>query len=303
MKIVIMGAGAVGSYYGGVFKRNGIDVTLINRGKHHEAIINNGLNIRSFWGDYNVDVNASNKTSNLGTFDVVFLTTKLYSNQEAIKQLSNLCSDKTLIITIQNGVSSYEELSKFFDSANIIPAATYIEAEIISPGTILQKGSSVVIEIGEIDGNFSERLNNIKNKLSFEELEINISKDIKASLWKKMISVGAFGTIMTSFRSSFGEIISSMYGEEVLRGTMNEILEIGKLDGVSLNDVDIDKVVHGLKEESDSITSSMQQDLTNSKPLEIDNILGHVVVLSKKYNYPTPFSTTLVSSLQKFKEG
>ena len=62
-----MGAGAVGSYYGGVFKRNGIDVTLINRGKHHEAIINNGLNIRSFWGDYNIDVNASNKTSNLGS--------------------------------------------------------------------------------------------------------------------------------------------------------------------------------------------------------------------------------------------
>ena len=303
MKIVIMGEGAVGSYYGGVFKRNGIDVTLINRGKHHEAIVNNGLNIKSFWGDFNVDVNASNETSNLGVFDVVFLTTKLYSNQDAIKQLTKLCSDKTLIITIQNGVSSYEELTKFFDPANIIPAATYIEAEIISPGTILQKGSSVVIEMGEIDGNFSERLTNIKNMLSFEGLEINISKDIKASLWKKMISVGAFGTIMTSFRSSFGEITSSMYGEEVLRGTMNEILEIGKLDGVNLEDVDIDKVVHGLKEESDSITSSMQQDLINSKPLEIDNILGHVVVLSKKYDYPTPFSTTLVSSLQKFKEG
>tara|TARA_Y100000817_G_scaffold173723_1_gene135690 strand:+ start:1541 stop:2452 length:912 start_codon:yes stop_codon:yes gene_type:complete len=303
MKIVIMGAGAVGSYYGGVLKRNGIDVTLINRGKHHDAIVDKGLNIRSFWGDYNVDINASNETSNLGVFDLVFLTTKLYSNQDAISKLSNLCSDKTLIITIQNGVSSYDELSNFFDSENIIPAATYIEAEIVSPGTILQKGSSVVIEMGEINGNFSERLKNIKNKLSFEELEINISKDIKASLWKKMISVGAFGTIMTSFRSTFGEITSSMYGEEVLRGTMNEILEIGKLEGVNLEDVDIDKVLDGLKEESDTITSSMQQDLIKSKPLEIDNILGHVVVLSKKYNYPAPFSTTLVSSLQKFKEG
>ena len=84
---------------------------------------------------------------------------------------------------------------------------------------------------------------------------------------------------------------------------MNEILEIGKLEGVNLEDVDIDKVLDGLKEESDTITSSMQQDLIKSKPLEIDNILGHVVVLSKKYNYPAPFSTTLVSSLQKFKEG
>ena len=126
MKIVIMGAGAVGSYYGGVLKRNGIDVTLINRGKHHDAIVDKGLNIRSVWGDYNVDINASNETSNLGVFDLVFLTTKLYSNQDAISKLTNLCSDKTLIITIQNGVSSYDELSNFFDSENIIPAATYI---------------------------------------------------------------------------------------------------------------------------------------------------------------------------------
>jgi 2-dehydropantoate 2-reductase len=115
--------------------------------------------------------------------------------------------------------------------------------------------------------------------------------------------VGAFGTIMTSFRMSFRELIDSYYGEGILRGTMKEILTVGIAEGIELSSVSIDQIIIDLKKEADEMTSSMFNDLKNKKPLEIDSILGHVVSLSKKHNIALPYSSTLVSSLEKFKNG
>ena len=298
-----MGAGAVGSYYGAIFKKQGLDVTLITRGKHYEKINQNGLKVESFWGNFNLDIPCFNNVDNLDPFDLIFFTTKLYSNFKSILDLKKISNFKTLIITIQNGVSSYKEISKEINLKNIIPAATYIEAEISTPGVVLQKGSSVIIEMGEINGEITKRIKEIKNVLSTKELNINISENILATLWKKMIIVGSFGTIMSSFRTSFVDLIDSDYGEEILIETMKEILSVGIADGIDLLDVNIKQIVFDLKKEAEYMTSSMQNDLINSKPLEIDNILGYVVRLSKKYNISTPYSKTLVTSLDKFKKG
>ena len=303
MKIAIMGAGAVGSYYGAIFKKHGLDVTLITRGKHYEKINQNGLKVESFWGNFNLNIPCFNNVDNLDPFDLIFFTTKLYSNFKSILDLKKISNSKTIIITIQNGVSSYKEISKEINLKNIIPAATYIEAEISTPGVVLQKGSSVIIEMGEINGEITKRIKEIKNVLSTKELNINISENILATLWKKMIIVGSFGTIMSSFRTSFVDLIDSDYGEEILIETMKEILSVGIADGIDLIDVNIKQIVFDLKKEAESMTSSMQNDLINSKPLEIDNILGYVVSLSKKYNISIPYSKTLVASLDKFKKG
>jgi|TARA_B110000263_G_scaffold221685_1_gene210308 2-dehydropantoate 2-reductase len=303
MKIAIMGAGAVGSYYGAILKKYGFDVTLIARGKHYEQIIKNGLEVESFWGNFNLKIPCFNNVENLESFDLIFLTTKLYSNNQSIKDIKKISDSETIIITIQNGVNSHNEISKEIKSKNIIPAATYIEAEIPAPGVVLQKGSSVIIEMGELNGEITKRIKEIKNTFSVEELTINISKNILSTLWKKMIIVGSFGTIMSSFRASFVDLINSNYGEDILMQTMKEILSVGIADGINLSDVDINQNILDLKKEPESMTSSMQNDLNNSKPLEIDSILGYVVNLSKKYNIPTPYSTTLVASLNKFKKG
>ena len=303
MKIAIMGAGAVGSYYGAIFKKYGFDVTLITRGKHYEQINKNGLNVKSFWGDFNLKIPCFNNVENLKSFDLIFLTTELYSNNQSIRDLKKISNSETIIITIQNGVSSHSEIFKEIESKNIIPAATYIEAEIPTPGVVLQKGSTVIIEMGELNGEISKRIKEIKNIFSVKELTINISKNILSTLWKKMIIVGSFGTIMSSFRLSFLELINSNYGEDILLETMKEILSVGIADGIDLSGVDINQNILDLKKDPESMTSSMQNDLNSGKPLEIDKILGYVVKLSKKYNIPTPYSTTLVASLDKFKKG
>ena len=148
MKIAILGAGAVGSYYGVTLQKKGFDVTLICRGEHYKKIISSGLSIKSHWGDYKTKIIASDDIKELDHFDVIFYTPKLYSNIETLPLLKGISNEKTMVITIQNGVNSHNEISRFIDRKQIIPAATFIEAEIESPGVVLQQGSSAIVEMG-----------------------------------------------------------------------------------------------------------------------------------------------------------
>ena len=149
----------------------------------------------------------------------------------------------------------------------------------------------------------SNRLQKIHEDFNSKFLQFKISKNILTTLWEKMIIVGAFGTIMTSFRMSFRELIDSNYGKKILRETMKEILSVGVAEGIKLSSVSIDQIIINLEKEADEMTSSMFNDLKNNKPLEIDSILGHVVELSLKHKLELQYSTTLVSSLEKFKNG
>jgi len=303
MKIAVLGAGSVGSYYGAVLKNKGFDVTLICRGDHFNQISSKGLSVKSNWGNYNLNINATDNVSDLDYFDIIFYTPKLYSNKETLPILKEISNENTLVITIQNGVNSHNEIAKFINIKNIIPAATFIEAEIESPGVILQQGSSAIIEMGEFDNSNSNRLQKIHKDFNSKFLQFKISKNILSTLWEKMIIVGAFGTIMTSFRMSFRELIDSNYGKKILRETMKEILSVGVAEGIKLSSVNIDQIIINLEKEADEMTSSMFNDLKNNKSLEIDSILGHVVELSLKHKLELQYSTTLVSSLEKFKNG
>ncbi len=303
MKIVIMGAGSVGGYYGGILKKEGLDVTLVCRGTHREAISSRGLIIKSHWGNFNIMIPSEEDPNNIGKVDLIIFTPKLYSNYIAIPQMEPLIHSKTTIITIQNGVSSHKQLSDYFGIDKVIPAATYIESEILEPGVIQQKGPTAIIEIGEINKENSDRLNKIYSLLSSKYLKIIISEDIILSLWNKMISIGSVGTIMTSFRSSFMEVMELQNGEGILRGTMREIYNVGKSIGVNLDENIIEEKINDLKKEGDDITASLQTDFMNNKPLEIDFILGYVVDLAKEKGINCPYSTTLVASLDRYKKG
>ena len=120
-------------------------------GEHYKKIISSGLSIKSHWGDYKTKIIASDDVKELDNFDVIFYTPKLYSNIETFLLLKYISNEKTIVITIQNGVNSHNEISRFIDRKQIIPAATFIEAEIESPGVVLQQGSTAIVEMGCLD--------------------------------------------------------------------------------------------------------------------------------------------------------
>lgn len=303
MKIAVMGAGAVGGYFGGVLANSGEDVTLIARCAHRDAITRNGLKVESHWGGFTARVAATPDPYEVGVVDLILHCVKLYSNAEALPLIKPMVGLSTTILTIQNGVTSGEIIAGHYGWDRVLQGATYIEAAISAPGEIEQSGSTARIEFGEKDGSSSERTERIRTLLDRPGIQVGVSSDIVSTLWTKLVAVGAFGTVMTAARANLPEVLAGLHGESSIRTVMEEIVAVGRSEGVSFAPGVVDAKLNGGIEEADEFKSSLQYDLNNGKPLELDDLLGAVVSKGRAAGIPVPASAVLVMTLEKFKHG
>lgn len=303
MKIAVMGAGAVGAYYGGTLAKQGADVVLIARGEHGDAMRANGLGVASHWGDYVVQPRIARTPEEAGIADLVLHCVKLYSNREAIPTMGPLVGEDTAILTVQNGITGGESLAQAFGWDRVLEGATYIETSIAEPGRIVQSGSSARIEFGERDGTVSERVEKVQDALSVPGIQVEVSPDIRSSLWSKLVVIGALGTAVTAARASLPEVLVMEEGERTIRTVMEEIVASGKSQGIRFPTGVVDAKMLDVIAEADEFQSSLQSDFNRGGMLELDDILGAAVRLGREAGVPMPASAALVMTLQKFKDG
>jgi 2-dehydropantoate 2-reductase len=303
MRIAIMGAGAVGGYFGGLLANQGEDVVLIARGAHGDAIAKNGLEVDSHWGNFNVKVPVTDDPSTVGEVDLIIHCIKLYSNADAFPTMKGMIGENTNILTIQNGATAGQILGEAFGAKHVLQGATYIETGIAGPGHIRQSGSTAMIEFGEDDGSETERTNAIKKLFSREGMQVAVSSNIVDTLWTKMVAVGAIGSVMAASRASFVEILASAHGEQTVRTVMEEIVAVGQSQGVTFAPNCVDEKMSDAIAEAEETQASLQYDLDHGRPLELDDILGAVVKIGREAGIPVPASAALVTVLDKFKQG
>lgn len=303
MKIAVMGAGAVGAYYGGALAKDGADVVLIARGEHGAAMRENGLSIASHWGDYVVNPRVALSPEEAGIADFVIHCVKLYSNSDTVPTMHPLVGHDTVILTVQNGITGGESLAAEFGWERVLEGATYIETSIAAPGRIVQSGSAARIEFGERDGSVSERVKSLRDVLFAPGIQVEVSSDIRASLWSKMVVIGALGTIVTSTRASLPEVLEMEEGMNTIRTVMEEIVASGKANGIKFPNGIVDEKIEDVIAEADEFQSSLQSDFNRGGRLELDDILGAAVRLGRAAGIPMPASAALVMTLQKFKDG
>ena len=303
MRIAIMGAGAVGAYYGGSLAKSGAEVVLIARGEHGDAMRDNGLSVSSHWGDYIVHPQVVLTSEEAGVADFVLHCVKLYSNADTIPTMGPLVGDETVILTVQNGITGGELLAAEFGWDRVLEGATYIETSIAAPGRIVQSGSSARIEFGKRDGSVSERVEKVRDALSVPGIQVEVSSDIRASLWSKMVAIGGLGTVVTAARASLPEVLAMEGGEATIRTVMEEIVASGKSQGIKFPSRVVDEKMSDAMAEADEFQSSLQSDFNRGGKLELDDILGAAVRIGGQGGIPMPASSALVMSLQKFKNG
>ena len=199
MRIAVMGAGGVGGCLGAHLAKAGNDVTLIARGAHLEAIRRNGLRLKTQDGDFTVDTAATDDPGQVGSVDLVLFTVKTYHNAQAIPLLKPLIGQDPAILTLQNGVESYEELGNAFGIGHVMPGASYLAATVEEPGVILQESSDVRIAFGEINGTPSPRAIRTHETMLRAGIQAEHSRDVIKSLWTKFL-------VMFRFVMSFGRI-------------------------------------------------------------------------------------------------
>ncbi len=303
MRIAIMGAGAVGAYYGGALARSGADVVLVARGDHASVMRLEGLRVESHWGDYVVHPEVALTPEEAGVADLVLHCVKLYSNTETIPTMCPMVGDATVLLTIQNGITGGNSLASQFGWDKVLQGATYIETSISEPGHVVQTGSAARIEFGERDGSVTKQVEMVRDVLSVPGIQVDVSSDIRASLWSKMVAIGALGTIVTAARASLPEVLDMENGLDTIRTVMEEIVACGKANGVNLPSGVVDVKLADAIAEADEFQSSLQSDFNRGGKLELDDILGAAVRLGRESGIPMPVSAALVMTLQKFKEG
>lgn len=298
MKILIMGSGGVGGYYGSVLFRNGHDVKFIARGEHLEKINSNGLIIKSVTsGNYTVKSDAYDSVPINFSPEIILFTVKAYDNSDAIEIISSAMSKTTSLITLQNGVGSSDLLKNRFPSNNIISGVTYVDSFVTSPGNIVEQGGPCNIIIGNQFQPNDPTVSLIRDIFAKSKINIAISSSIESEIWSKLIYICALSGMMCITRSSMHSIMNYKETYEMTREIVQEVYQVSTAMKIALKPNIVDLTMEQLKTNSRSIQSSMQTDLFKGKNIEVDYLNGAVSKFGKKYGVKTPINEYIFRTL------
>ena len=303
MRIAVMGAGGVGGYFGGLLARAENHVTLIARGAHLEAIRAGGLMVKSPQGDFSVKVDASDDPRRVGPVQLVILTVKTYQNDVAIPAIEPLVGDYTSLLTLQNGVDSYRDLTRSMGRGRVLPGVTYIASQIGAPGVIKHQGAPGRIVFGEIDGQPTPRAQRILDTFQEAGIPTELTADVMKELWTKSLFVTTFAGATSSARASISRLLRHDEAREMILSAMQEIEAVARASGMNLAVDVVDKMMEFVESQAENLQSSMHTDLELGRPLELDAMTGAVVRIGRQLGVPTPVNSLFYSILVTHKDG
>lgn len=290
MKILVMGSGGVGGFYGGRLAHSGCDVTFVARGSHLEAMRAHGLVIENkTQGDIRLSqVKVTDDPASVGPVDLVLIAVKLWDTESAARAVKSNVGPRTAVLSLQNGVIKDDILREEFGAAAVIGGAGYVATHIARPGVILQTGKLQRAVIGEYDGRRSPRVEALHAALVKAGVEAEIAPDIRRTLWEKFtFLVGLSGTTAT-MRMPIGPIRSNLQTRAFLLEIMNETVAVGRALGVALPENYAEDRLRFADSVPADMTSSMHHDLERGNRLEVEWLSGGVVQLGSGAGVPTP---------------
>jgi 2-dehydropantoate 2-reductase len=303
MRIAIMGAGGIGSCYGGLLARAGNDVTLIARGAHLQALKQNGLQLNCPDESFTVQVPATDDPSEIGPVDLVLFTVKTNQNSDAIPVMKPLIGNDTTVLTLQNGVESAGEIGQDYGVDRVLPGAAYIVAYVVSPGEVTQHNPEVRIAFGESGGALSPRAISIRDTLSEASITADLSDDIAKVIWSKFLFNAPVNAMASAARTPPRQLMETPEGSASFRTAMQEVANIGQAKGVHLGEAAIDNAMDFIGTVSITARGSMLTDLDAGRPLELEATVGSVCRIGRQVNVPTPINNLLYALLLPYKDG
>ena len=298
MKILVMGAGAIGGCYGGLLARAGEDVTFLARGDNLRAIQERGLRVESAThGDFTARPKAVERLGGDWQADLILFCVKGYHNAQAMADMAAAVGERTTILTLQNGIGSGEQLGDRFGADKVLLGAAYIDAMRKAPGVAAQRGSPPRIVFGEPNGAVSERAKAIERTLRGAGIEAELSSNILTALWGKLIYICALSGMMCITRAPFADVLDTPETRALALEAMREAQAVGLASGAALDEGIVDSVMAGFEEEKGDLLSSMFLDLEAGRPLEIGLINGAVARIGREVGVATPVNGFIAACL------
>ena len=304
MRIIVAGAGAIGCYYAAKLARAGADVTIVARGEHLQAIHARGLRIIEVDGSAGTEVRlpAVARPEEAGAADLVLLCVKSYDLEAAAVSLIPLLGEKTMVLTLQNGVEHGERLAAVIGAEHVLHGATYIVARRRAPG-VVEHTSGGRIEFGSLSGPPAAAAIRIQETLRRGGIDAEAVQDIDLALWRKFIGILAFGSVNCLTRAPAAAWQSLPEAQALVRLIAEEAQAVAEARGVSLGAEGVARVMQILDELPPTYSTSMLADLLAGKRLELETLQGAAVRLGRAHGVPTPHLDTVYAALLPYRDG
>lgn len=302
MKIVMLGAGALGSTIGGTLAIGGNDVHFVDMWQEHVDLINkDGLHMTNEKEDWYVRVDARTTADTIGEADLVIVLVKSFATKQAVEQLkqTNVIGKNTLVMSLQNGLGNEETIASVIGSENVISGKTYVGGRLIQAGYISAGVQGKWTYIGEMNGEITDRIQTVCNVFNDAGLLCEVSDNIKGLIWDKLLINVAAGALCGITRLPYGPLYEEDYIKDVAVAAIQEGIQVAKAAGVVLKSEDPQypwvAASEGLP---GTFKTSILQSLELKRPTEIDFINGSIVEWGKKYGIATPVNQTLVACVK-----
>lgn len=291
IRVAVLGAGAVGCFFGGMLARAGHHVTLIGRPVHVEAFRKTGLHFEGLKFDEHVPVEASTEAAAVRGARLILFCVKSTDTEHAAAQIAPFLDADSLVVNLQNGVDNTERIQARI-SRPVIPAVVYVATEMTGPGHLKHHGRGDLV-IGSLDGKVSfEFLEEIKKTFEAAAVPVTISGNVAGELWAKLVVNCAYNALSAITQLPYGKLINGIGIRETMRDVVEETLAVAKASGVQMAP-DLLARTYKIAEAMPTQYSSTAQDLARGKPTEIDHLNGFVVRQGEALGVPTPANRVL----------
>jgi 2-dehydropantoate 2-reductase len=305
MKILVMGSGGVGGFYGGRLAHAGYDVTFVARGAHLEAMREGGLIIENeAQGDIRLpQVKVTDDPATAGLVDLVLIAVKLWDTEAAAGAVKSNVGPDTAVLSLQNGVIKDDILRGELGEAAVIGGVGYVATHISRPGVILQTGALQRALIGEYNGRRTPRVEALLEALLRAGIQAEIVPDIQRTLWEKYTFLVGLSATTTTMRMPIGPIRSNLQTRAFLLEVMKETVAVGRALGVALPANYAEDRLRFADSVPADMTSSMHHDLERGNRLEVEWLSGGVVQLGVKAGVQTPANRAVWDILALHAQG
>jgi 2-dehydropantoate 2-reductase len=288
MRILIIGAGAVGGFFGGYLAAAGRDVTFLVRGQRARVLADQGLRIRGPHGDMAITPKLLSAEQIDEPFDLIFVSVKAYALTAAMEDFAAAVGPQTVILPVLNGMRHMDLLAARFGTDPVMGGVCRVVTELDDKGCIVQMADLQELKYGELNGTTTPRLRAVDAALQCDAFQAQRSADIVQAMWEKWVQLASVGAATGLLRGTIGDITAVPGGAEVNLGLLHECAAVASACGHEPSPAFLAQQTAALTAQGSPLTSSMYRDLVKGAPVEVDQILGDLLDRGRSHGVATP---------------
>ncbi|WP_233842419.1 2-dehydropantoate 2-reductase [Dyella sp. 2HG41-7] len=301
MKILVVGAGAIGGYFGGRLLESGRDVTFLVRKARAEALARDGLVIKSPTGDVTLASPSTVQAQALSEpFDLVILSCKAYHLEQAIKDMAPAVGPQTAILPLLNGMQHLDLLDARFGAERVLGGLCAIPVTLDAQGVVRHLSTWHSLTFGERDGTHSERIAEVAQAMSSARFESHLSTAILQDMWNKWVFLASLAGITCLMRATIGDIVAAPGGERATLDLLDDGYRVAEAHGFAPAEKVMERTRAGLTEAGSTLSASMMRDLEQGGAVEADHVIGDLLARGEASGLTLPMLRLAYTHLKAY---